>query len=109
MKNYDQIKTRLLKEQSSQCWVCKLPLTDGHIHHAIISRDKRFADYLDQPENLIIVCPRCHGDHGKLSNWEMRCRVYSWKIDRGYDVDSWLASLPFRVKDRFVSAPKEER
>jgi len=39
----------------------------------------------------------------------MRMCVWSDKIDRGYDMESWHNSISMRVKDRFDYIPKEKR
>lgn len=107
MRNYDLTKARLLKEQNGLCWICRKPLReDAHVHHAVISRDKRFAEWLDQPENLILVCSQCHGNHGRLSNYNTRKAVLDWKVKIGYQMREWLESIPMKVKERFDDRAK---
>ena len=100
---------RLYREQKGVCQFCHRPIPPYHVHHAIYTRDKRFSKFLDMPENLVLTCPACHAQHGKLSNLFTRLWLWSEKIDRGYDMESWHNSIPMRVKDRFDYVPKEEK
>jgi 5-methylcytosine-specific restriction endonuclease McrA len=69
----------------------------GHAHHAIVPRGKtntrKYGKLLDAPENLMIVCWKCHEQHGDLSGYFMRLYYYSWKIDHGYEMAEWYAQL----------------
>jgi hypothetical protein len=93
---------RLLKDQQYTCELCWQHIPPYHAHHAVYTKDKRFASYLDMPENLILLCPECHADHGKLSNWFMRCVIWSRKIDKGYDMVAWHEAIPMLIKDEFI-------
>jgi len=71
------------------------------IHHAVYGREKKFAKWLDRPENLVILCKRCHENHGDMSNFFMRCYWWTYKIELGYDMKTWHAELPMIIKDHF--------
>ena len=93
---------RLLKDQRGACWKCGRDLYKGyHVHHACITRDKRFAKYLDQAENLLLICPRCHSNHGNLSNIKTRRQVWQWKKAHGYDMDKWQEDMNMKITDKF--------
>jgi len=100
---------RLYREQKGTCQFCHRPIPPYHVHHAVYSRDKRFSKFLDMPENLVLTCPACHAQHGKLSNIFMRCCVWSWKIDHNYDMKKWHENIPMFIKDNFIYIDKEER
>jgi 5-methylcytosine-specific restriction endonuclease McrA len=100
---------RLYREQHGICQFCWRPIPPYSVHHAVYTRDIHFAKWLDMAENLVLACPVCHADHGKLSNLFMRCCVWSDKIDRGYDMEKWHDSIPMFLKDNFVYIGKEER
>lgn len=74
------------------------------MHHAIYTRDTRFSKWLDMPENLLLVCPRCHANHGALSKFETRKKAWKFKVERGYDMQKWQDSIPMIVKDIFHEA-----
>jgi len=113
MKYYDLTKPRILREQGFRCWFCGKPIADGHWHHGVIPRGrtnyKKFQRWLDMPENGAIVCPECDTQHGRMTGFEVRNRLFSEKIDLGYDMIGWLESIPMRVKENFHYLPKEER
>jgi 5-methylcytosine-specific restriction endonuclease McrA len=92
---------RLLKDQHGACCNCGRDLYQGmEIHHAIYSRDTHFSKYLDQIENLVALCPKCHRNHGKLSNIEGRKKFWKMKVEHGYLMDEWHDSIPMLVKDQ---------
>lgn len=98
----DAVITILLRDQSGACWKCGRDLYGGyHVHHAIYTRDTRFSKWLDQVENLLLVCPRCHANHGILSKFETRKKALKWKIEHGYSMQKWLDGIPMLIKDRF--------
>lgn len=92
---------QLLKEQKGDCPICGRALNEYHVHHALITRDVRFQKWLDQPENLQLICPRCHANHGRLSNFYARKKAWKAKVELGYDLDAWYDSIPMRVKENF--------
>ena len=97
--------TRLIKDQRGTCCNCGLDLytTGFEIHHCCYSRDIRFAKWLDLPENLIALCPKCHRrNHGWLTNIERRKKFWKLKIEQGYDMISWERSIPFVIHDIFT-------
>ena len=100
---------RLYREQRGICQFCARPIPPFECHHAVYTRDIHFAKWLDMAENLVLVCPACHADHGKLSNLFMRWYVWSDKIDRGYDMEKWHLEIPMLLKDHFVYIGKSER
>jgi hypothetical protein len=100
---------RLYREQRGICQFCCRPIPPFHVHHAIYTRDKRFSKWLDSAENLVLACPSCHANHGKLSNLFMRWCVWSDKIDRGYDMENWHREIPMLLKDHFIYIGESER
>jgi len=107
MINAEEKKQKLLKEQKGKCLICgkRLSINQGHIHHAIYPKShtnyKKFQEFLDQPENLVIVCWKCHNKHGDLSNAGMRNHLFEYKKSKGYDMDNWNKNSPMKIKDRF--------
>jgi 5-methylcytosine-specific restriction endonuclease McrA len=93
---------RLLKDQKGLCPLCGRDLYQGyHVHHAIYTRQAKFSKWLDSIQNLVLLCPRCHQNHGRLSNIEGRKRFFKLKIEQGYEMVEWERSIPFVVHDRF--------
>lgn len=91
----------LLKDQRDHCWKCWCGIPPYHVHHAIYTKDIRFKKWLDMENNLILLCPKCHANHGALSNIETRREVWEWKKKHGYEMDKWHESIPLLVKDIF--------
>jgi len=98
--------TRLLKEQHNTCANCWKSIPPYHVHHAVYTRDKRIKG-LDDIENLQLLCPDCHSNHGYLSSWFGRCMAWTKKIDAGYDMDKWEKSLPMLIHDQFIYLGKK--
>lgn len=95
---------KLYKEQRGCCAFCHRPFTDSNpqqVHHAIYGREKQFSRWLDKPENLILLCQKCHEQHGDMSNWSMRRLWWNYKIELGYNMREWHTEIPMKVKDRF--------
>lgn len=98
---------RVMREQEYKCYCCGRPFDnsmDGKpdVHHGVITKDKRFAKWLDVAENAIIIRHKCHiTDHGRLSNYEARKKAYKYKKALGYDMRGWVDSLPMRSKENF--------
>jgi 5-methylcytosine-specific restriction endonuclease McrA len=94
---------RLMKEQKGVCCNCGRDLynTGYHVHHCCYTRDVRFSKWLDQIFNLELICPKCHANHGRLSNLSARQKAWKRKIEMGYEMQKWADSIPMLVKDRF--------
>lgn len=91
---------QLYTEQGGDCAVCHRPFTHQmQVHHACMTRDIRFAKWLDQIFNLLLICPRCHANHGWLSKFETRKKAWKFKVEQGYDMKAWHDSIPMIVKD----------
>jgi hypothetical protein len=79
-----------------RCEICdERPWMDAH--HCLIHGAKRYPQ-LDVPENLQLVCRRCHetvanGDENRRRFWQMQCQRYGRKHMR-----EWLLRLPMKVK-----------
>lgn len=87
---------KLHEEQQGACALCGRPFTTDNpaqVHHAIYGRNKKFAKLLDQPHNLLLICQRCHSDHGHLSAWFQRNIFYNDKIRAGYSMAEWNENL----------------
>jgi len=89
----------LLKDQSGACWKCGRSIPPFEVHHAVYSRDMHFQKYLDMAENLILVCPYCHANHGALANFPTRKKVWQWKVEHGYEIKAWHEKLDMLIKD----------
>lgn len=96
------------KGKCARCWRTFQSHEDLHAHHAVYTKDKRIKE-LDMAENIVLVCPKCHSDHGYLSSWFARCQAWSEKIDLGYDMVAWEKSLPMLIHDEFIYFEKEEK
>jgi len=95
---------KLNAEQRGCCAFCHRPFTGNNpqqVHHAIYGREKQFSRWLDKPENLILLCQKCHEQHGDMSNWSMRRLWWNYKIELGYNMREWHTEIPMKVKDRF--------
>ena len=94
---------QLIKDQRGLCYICGRDLrrVGMQAHHAVYGREVRFAKYLDTIFNLVLLCPKCHNEHGRLSNIETRKKVWAWKVAKGYDMKAWADKLPMLIKDRF--------
>lgn len=60
-------------------------------------------------ENIALVCAFCDLKHGLMTGFETRNRLFSEKIDLGYDMIGWLFSIPMKTKENFHYIPKEDR
>jgi len=115
MNNYDTTFRRILREQGNVCWFCGKPIREdqGHWHHGVIPRGhtnyRKFAHWLDMAENGAIVCPECDARHGRMTSFRIRNKLFSQKIDQGYDMFGWLESIPMKAKENFHYVEKEER
>ena len=99
------IRETVFAEQRKSCAVCKLPFTsheDMHGHHAIYTRQKGLDKWLDTPENIVLLCQKCHADHGHLTAWFRRNMFWTAKIDAGYDMLTWHENMPMLIKDHFI-------
>ena len=100
---------RLFKDQHGHCAHCWRPVPPHQVHHAIYGREKRFAKWLDMPQNLQLICPTCHAKHGYLSSWFARCCAWTDKVNAGYDMEGWHADIPMLIHDQFIYFEKPER
>jgi hypothetical protein len=71
------------------------------IHHCIYHRQKKFMKWLDMPENLIMLCRKCHNDKGYVGSYFFRWMVYCKKVEIGYPMKEWHDSIPMLIKDNF--------
>jgi hypothetical protein len=84
----------------NRCFRCGRYATQRH--HAIYTRDKRYAKWLDMPENLVWLCHDCNvNQKGYVECWEFRKSVWDYKVSQGYDMQAWHESIPMKIKDRF--------
>jgi len=108
----DKTINKLYDEQDGCCAWCGRKFTSMnpmHVHHAIYARKKRFANWLDMPENLVALCSRCHLDnHGFMTSWRMRRHWWWYKIRLGYKMDEWSESIPMIIKDNFYDLTNEK-
>lgn len=81
----------------------------GHdLHHCLIPRQKRYREYLDVPENLMLVN---HFDHisGQFDTYEWRCKF--WRMQRKRYGEArmmaWVNSLPSKLKNRIDFVERE--
>jgi len=108
-KTIDQLYT----EQRGDCAVCHRLFTHQNpmqVHHAVYTRNVNFAKWLDMPENLALVCLRCHSTlHGHLTGWTRRNIFYQDKIAKGYDMRTWNNALKEAgmVTDYFIDTSGE--
>jgi len=110
-KRWSSIRETVFKEQRGKCTRCGQSFAshdDMHAHHAVYTRMKGLEKWLDSEENIELVCPKCHADHGYLTSWFARYLAWSKKIDKGYDMEKWHAEIPMLIKDKFIYIGKEE-
>jgi hypothetical protein len=83
-----------------------------HAHHACIPKGhtnyKKKMKLIDSPENIVLLCSLCHGNHGKLTNWYQRWSFFTDKLDHGYDMQKWLDDLDLRSGEYFLYLGKNE-
>jgi 5-methylcytosine-specific restriction endonuclease McrA len=111
-KRWTEIREKVFIDQCGKCFCCgKIFFSheEMHAHHAVYTKQKGMEKWLDSEQNILLICPACHADHGKLSNLFMRCCVWSDKIDHGYDMENWHLNIPMLLKDNFVYIGKSER
>ena len=105
------IRKRVFKEQEGKCWVCpNVHATHEtmHGHHAVYTYDKHFSKWLDRAENIFLLCPECHANHGDLSSYFKRCCAWTDKISAGYDMEKWHNEIPMLIKDNFLYLKKKD-
>ena len=96
--NYSNLKANLLAERGDSCEYC---MNSRWVdpHHCIIHQRKSNPE-LDCMENVMAVCRECH-EAGVVNSWETRVVFYLVQKARGYDMDSWINSLPLKIKPDF--------
>ena len=102
---WTDIRERLFKDQKGMCAHCWRTFNsheDMHAHHAVYSRQKGLEKWLDSEENIVLLCPRCHDQHGYLSSWFSRCEFWGKKVEQGYDMEKWHQEIPMLIKDKFT-------
>ena len=106
------IREQVFKDQKGKCWSCWRTFNsheDMHAHHAVYTADKNFSKWLDSVENIVLVCPACHSDHGRLSEYHRRLFAWSDKVDLGYNMTAWHDSIPMLIKDHFFYVGKDDK
>jgi hypothetical protein len=107
----DSTVRRIQKECNDVCFRCGSG-KQLEIHHGVYADKKRFSDFLDMPENLVLLCHKCNAEQGKglSQSWFYRCIVYSWKLEHGYNMETWnTITNPMKVKDRFIYIGSDKR
>ena len=102
---WSEIRERVFKDQHGQCarcWRTFASHEDMHAHHAVYSRQKGLEKWLDTPENIVLLCQKCHADHGHLTAWFRRNMFWTAKINAGYDMLTWHENMPMLIKDHFI-------
>lgn len=103
--NWGLLKLRMIEERFpygiTHCEYCETltPAEELEAHHMIFHREKG-APYLDVPQNLCLVCHKCHSE-GLVNSYSARRWFWELQISRGYDMAKWIESLPSKVKPRF--------
>jgi hypothetical protein len=96
-----------IRKECPQCFCCGG--NAEHLHHGVYTRRKKFAAFLDMPENLVFLCAKCHSKHGYLSSWFFRCLVWSFKLEKLYDMETWNNSMGMLEPDHFIYIGKNEQ
>lgn len=93
-----------------QCFRCG-STENLEVHHAIYHKTrKKIQQFIDSPENLVMLCHRCNVDKkGYVESYFFRCLVWSDKLERGYLMNEWESNIPIRVHDHFIYIGKDER
>jgi len=109
------IREQVFKDQKGKCWSCWRTFNsheDMHGHHCCIPKGhtnyKKKMALIDSPENIVLLCSQCHGDHGKLTNWFSRWSFFTDKLDHGYDMQKWLDNLDLKSGEYFLYLGKNE-
>lgn len=66
----------------------------AHAHHVFLRRDKRkqYKKFVDQVENMQIVCEECH-DNGTADGWNNQQEFMLLQGGR-YNMFAWWATIP---------------
>jgi len=94
------IKQQIIDERGPRCESGSGKI--GHdLHHCLIPRQKRYREYLDVCENLMLVN---HYDHidGKFDTYEWRRKFWRMQCKRYGEARmmAWINSLPPKLKHR---------
>ena len=115
MKNIQYLKARkvVLDEQKHlvryfgyvpvcpRCWKSNIysPPTDGH--HFLVKKgdvqrwELENRELINVPDNIIMLCHECHMLFGQTAHLTEWCVEH--KESLGYDLKSWLETLPFKI------------
>jgi len=104
-KKWNQLKREVFGQSLWGIPACRLchKQNASHLHHALINKGKvknrKHHKLLDVKVNGLEVCEKCH----KFADaYKMRNKAYQINKKRyGKEVDEWLESLPFHVKEIF--------
>jgi len=86
-----------IEKRGRFCEQCGIPYdkyNKPERHHCLIHRNKQFPQ-LDNEINIELVCHRCHVI-GLVNSYAHRREFALRQIERGYDVKSWVMSLPLK-------------
>jgi hypothetical protein len=99
-----------IRKENPNCFRCGSN-NNLEVHHGVYADKKRFSKWLDMAENLVFLCHECNGGKhkGYVQSWFFRCMVFSWKLECGYDMDTWLDSIGMKSPDHFIYIGKDER
>lgn len=84
----------LIRCGGAGCEICTIRKATEK-NHCIIHRRKGYEKYLDVPENMEFVCHSCHDYPAHTT--EHKREFWKKQIERGYDMDKWWDSLPWKL------------
>ena len=107
-----QVKLLVLREQLQivpkvgfrpvcpRCWENSIYSNPTNMHEGLIKKsdvqswDEKDRELINAPENCIVLCPRCDIEESQTA--EMTEWFILYKTALGYDLRTWVQTLPFK-------------
>lgn len=108
----DHLKGQLLNEQMAvvrnvgfrpvcpRCWEREIYSIPTDLHEGLVKKgdvqgwDEADRELINATENCVVLCHVCHMEEGQTT--EMTEWFIMYKTSLGYDLVSWIKSLPFK-------------
>ncbi len=92
-KGWNEMK----REKMAHVLVCEVSgcnRSPAHAHHVFLRRDsrKQFKKFIDQPENMQLVCETCHFD-GTADAWKNQQQFMVTQM-LTYNMEEWWDTIP---------------
>ncbi len=88
-----------LVEHQENCPGCGCRSSPWHsLHHVFHRRLKQIDKFLWVPENISLVCQKCHDPEAEDLNLNCALQKFSMEESEPNDIRDWMDSLPLKVK-----------